>query len=259
MKIHFIALPICAAFAFQAVAALKPVDLRCDYAVNPLGVDSESPRLFWKLQSNDTGQKQTAFEIFVSSSAELIAGNYGDLWDSGKISGGSVQINYGGKKLNSFQNVFWEVRVWDARGNISDSKPASWVMGVLQNSDWHANWISAPDATVSGNFIFRREFSVRPNLKRALLNICGLGQYELALNGTKIGGGFLSPGWTKYDKTCLYDTFDVTKNVICGKNAVGIELGNGMYNVIGGGRFTKFKRSFGTQKVIAQLRLEYAD
>src|SRR5262249_36769709 len=44
-----------------------------------------------------------------------------------------------------------------------------------------------------------------------------------------------------------------------GNNAVGIELGNGMYNVIGGGRFTKFRNSFGVQKAIAQIRLEYGD
>ncbi|HEY1790157.1 MAG TPA: family 78 glycoside hydrolase catalytic domain [Verrucomicrobiae bacterium] len=260
MKTFFIASFTFAVFAFQAVAGLAPVDLRCDYSINPLGVDSESPRLFWQLPGNQRGQKQIAYEILVSSSSKLLAGNSGDLWDSGKIpSGDTIQIDYAGRELSSFQRVVWKVRVWDGRGNVSESKPAGWTMGVLQRSDWHANWISAPNAAMSNNFRFRRELLVKPNLKCALVNICGLGQYELSLNGKKIGNDFLSPGWTKYDQTCLYDTFDVTKNLVAGNNAVGVELGNGMYNVIGGGRFTKFKRSFGAQKVIAQIRLEYDD
>ena len=86
-----------------------------------------------------------------------------------------------------------------------------------------------------------------------------MGEYELTLNGKKVGDDFLSPGWTKYDKTCLYDTRDITAQLKAGTNAVGIELGNGMYNVTGGGRFTKFKGSFGPQKAIAQIRLEYED
>jgi alpha-L-rhamnosidase len=245
--------------AFAAHAALTPTDLRCDYAVNPLGVDSQTPRLFWKLQSADRNQNQTAYEILVSSSEKNLARNDGDLWDSGKKnSDETIQIDYAGKKLNSFQQVFWKVRIWGARGKISESKPATWTMGVLQNSDWRAQWISAPETNFPSTLL-RREFVVKPGLKRALANVCGLGEYEMSLNGKKVGDNFLSPGWTKYDKTCLYDTFDITKNLRRGKNAAGIELGNGMYQVLGGGRFTKFKGSFGPQKAIAQIRLEYAD
>jgi len=251
---------IFAALTLSSWAAnLSPFDLRCDYAANPLGVDSESPRLFWKLQSNERGQGQTAYEIIVSSSLDRLATNGGDLWDSGKVeSGKTVQINYAGKKLDSFAQVYWKVRVWDRHGEISESRPANWTMGVLENSDWHANWISAPDPTLPA-IILRHEFTVKPGLRRALVNICGLGQYELSLNGRKVGDDFLAPGWSKYDKTCLYDTFDITSDLQRGKNAAGISLGNGMYNVIGGGRFTKFKNSFGPQKVIAQIRLEYDD
>jgi len=74
-----------------------------------------------------------------------------------------------------------------------------------------------------------------------------------------VGDDFLSPGWTKYDKTCLYDTFDVTKSLRRGKNAVGIELGNGMYRIPPDtNRFAKFRSSFGPLKAIGQIRLEYA-
>jgi len=246
--------------ATTAIAGLTPVDLRCDYAVNPLGVDSPQPRLFWKLQSSGRGWRQTAYEILVASSEQHLRHDTGDLWASGKVdSDETIQIPYAGGKLNSWQPVFWKVRVWDANGKVSAwSKPAAWTMGVLQKSDWHAQWIGAADTNIP-SLLLRREFSVKPGLQRALVNICGLGQYELTLNGNNLGNDFLSPGWTKYNQTCLYDTRDITAEIKRGKNTVGIELGNGMYQVLGGGRFTKFKGSFGPQKAIAQIRLEYAD
>jgi hypothetical protein len=260
---------ICLATA--ASAGLVPVDLRCDYAVNPLGVDSTAPRLFWKLAGSGRGRHQTAYEILAASSEKHLARDNGDLWASGKVdSDETIQISYAGKKLESSQLVFWKVRVWDKNGQASAwSQPATWTMGVLQKTTppspagsgaagWHAQWIGAADTNIP-SLLLRREFSVRPGLSRALVNVCGLGQYELTLNGKKVGDDFLSPGWTKYDKTCLYDTRDITADLKKGNNAVGIELGNGMYQVLGGGRFTKFKGSFGPQKVIAQIRLEYAD
>ncbi len=239
---------------------MKVADLRCDYAVNPPGVDSANPRLFWRLESTARGQRQTAYQILAASSEKNLARGTGDLWDSGKVdSEETIQIPYAGVVLKSSQQVFWKARAWDKDGKISAwSKPATWTMGVLQNSDWQAKWIGAADTNIP-SLLLRREFTVKPGLKRALVNICGLGQYELTLNGTKVGDDFLSPGWSKYDKTCLYDTRDITADLKKGKNAAGIELGNGMYNVLGGGRYTKFTGSFGPQKAIAQIRLEYAN
>jgi hypothetical protein len=250
------------ALAFPAMAVLTPVDLRCDYAVNPAGVDSPNPRLFWELESPERGQSQSAYQILAASSGKNLARDDGDLWDSGKVdSDETIQIDYAGKKLNSFQKVFWKVRVWDADGKVSAwTETSAWTMGVLQNSGWQAKWIGAA-ATNIPSLLLRHEFVVKPGLQRALVNICGLGQYELTLNGKKVGDDFLSPGWSKYDKTCLYDTRDITDLLRNGKNAVGIELGNGMYNLLktrfvpSGGR----RYSFGPQKAIAQIRLEYAD
>lgn len=248
-------------FVSFAHAALVPADLRCEYAVNPLGVDTSGPRLFWVLESNERGQQQTSYEILVASSEKQLAADNGDLWDSGKIdSDKTIQIPYAGKELKSSQQVFWKVRVWDAADKISAwSKPATWAMGLLHPEDWRGRWIGATN-TIIPSILLRREFVVKPGLTRALVDICGLGEYELTLNGKKVGDDFLSPGWTKYDKTCLYDVRDLTGYLSRGSNAIGIELGNGMYNVFAGSnRFTKFRRSFGPQKAIVQIRLEYAD
>lgn len=249
-----------AGLALAANAKLAPVDLRCDYAVNPLGVDATAPRLFWKPADGGRGARQTAYEILAASSGKNLARQNGDLWDSGKVdSEATLQIPFPGEKLKSSAQIFWKVRVWDENGKVSGwSRPATWTMGILQNTDWQAKWIGAADTNIP-SLLLRREFVVKPGLKRALANVCGLGEYELTLNGQKVGDDFLSPGWTKYDRTCLYDTRDITPQLKAGKNAVGLELGNGMYQVLGGGRFTKFKASFGPQKTIAQIRLEYAD
>ena len=249
------------ALALAADAALIPTTLRCEYAVNPKGVDVVHPRLFWVLESGERGQRQTAYQILATSSEKNLDADRGDLWDSGIVkSDETIQIPYGGKELKSSQQVFWKVRVWDANEKVSPwSKPANWTMGLLSSTDWQAKWIGGADTNIP-SLLLRRDFVVKSGLVRALVNICGLGQYQLTLNGKKVGDDFLSPGWTKYDKTCLYDTRDITHDLHPGKNAVGVELGNGMYNVFkGANRFTKFSGSFGPQKLIAQIRVEYAD
>ncbi len=82
-------------------AALSPANLRCEYAVNPMGVDAPNPRLFWTVESSERGQKQTAYEILAASSPELLAQDKGDLWDSGKVaSDETIQISYAGGRWN---------------------------------------------------------------------------------------------------------------------------------------------------------------
>jgi hypothetical protein len=118
---------------------------------------------------------------------------------------------------------------------------------------------SNPRATATT--LLRREFDVGAGLKRATLFICGLGYYTLAVNGAEVGAeDLLKPGWTEYTKTVFYDTRDITEQLRAGKNAIGILLANGMYNVqYAEGRYTKFTGPPRAQKAIAQLRLEYGD
>ena len=242
-----------------ALPALTPVHLRCEYEENPPGIDTPTPRLFWTLESRQRGQRQTAYQILAASTVELLANNNEDLWDSGKTaSAETVQVHYAGKGLKSSQPVFWKIRVWDKDGKVSPwSEPASWTMGVLEPKDWHGRWICSPGATET--LLLRREFTVKPGLRRAVAQVCGLGQYELTCNGAKAGDDLLSPGWTAYDRTTLYDTRDVTALLRAGTNAIGLTLGNGMYNVVRRNRFAKFANSFGPLRAIFDLRLEYAD
>ncbi len=265
-------LPTSAAAA--AKAGLTPVRLRCEYRVDPAGVDSPRPRVDWILESSDhaaRGLAQSAYQILAASAPGLLARDQGDLWDSGKVTSDQMnQISYAGKPLTSAQGVWWKVRTWgQAGGESAWSAPAKWTMGVLNDADWAgAKWIGAPDANEPNDHkgakskyetvLLRREFAVKPGLKRALAHICGLGQYEMTLNGNKVGDDLLTPGWTLYNKTCLYDTYDITASLHAGTNAAGLFLGNGFYN-IHGQRYTKIQCSFGPVQAICVIRLEYAD
>ena len=106
--------------------------------------------------------------------------------------------------------------------------------------------------------VFRKEFFINKKIHRALIHICGLGQYELSLNGHKVADSVIDPGWTDYKDTCLYSTYDITDQLIQGKNAVGVMLGNGMYNVRGG-RYVKFLGSYGFPKLICRIQIDYTN
>jgi len=241
-------------------AARRPTPMSRELGENLLGIDWPQPRLSWVLQWEQRGEVQTAFQVLAASSLEKLAKNQGDLWDSGQVkSSQTVDVHYAGQPLHSAQQVFWKVRAWDKAGQPAGwSAPASWTMGLLKETDWQAQWIGATGSEPT--LLLRREFAVKPGLRRAVVFVCGLGYYEMTLNGGKVTDNLLTPGWSQYHKTCLYDTYDVTKSVRAGRNVMGLFLGNGMYNVQRvSGRYTKFSGSFGPQKAIAQLRLEFQD
>jgi len=247
-------------------AGLTPAQLRCEYLVNPLGIDTPRPRLSWVLESAERAQRQTAYQIHVAPDTALLGKDSALLWDSGRVeSTEQNQIEYAGPALRSHQQCFWSVRVWDAAGTPGPwSAPAQWTMGILKPEDWKASWVTAPEGVAEASDksgplpLFRRDFNVAKPVTRALLYVCGLGFYEASLNGKKVGDAVLDPGWTNYRKTCLYSAYDVTAMLSDKDNAMGVMLGNGMYNVPGG-RYVKFTGTFGPPKMIVQLRIEYAD
>jgi hypothetical protein len=415
---------------FLKAGYIEPYDLRCDLMDSPFGIDSEQPKLSWKLRSVERGQKQTGWQVLVASSADNLAADKGDVWDSGRRNDSEqTDVPYAGRPLKSSEQVFWKVRVWDRDGSVSAwSAPSAWTMGILSPADWKAAWITddelqrwvrgkvgykslettnqqedkwvgvdlgkphkiqsvrfypvrqiieeaqglpvrfkievsndagfkkatviadytekdfpytnthhkttVPAFDVEGDGVearyvrmvstklkpdggkyylaffqiealsdgknvaagckviakdsyekdrwsksaltdgleirganlrenatlsARREFPVKPALKRAIAHVSGLGQYELTINGRKAGENLLSPGWTTYEKTDLYDTYDVTSLLKQGAaNAVGLLLAGGMYNVRTE-RYVKFESLFRPLMAICQIRMEYAD
>jgi len=135
----------------KAVAAageggLFPLYLRCEYRIDPLGVDVRAPRLSWLVQSTARGQRQTAYQVLVAGDVEALARDQGDVWDSGRVeSDETTAVVYAGKALTSHQACHWKVRVWDKDGRPSGWSVAGlWTMGLLEPSDWgKADWIGS--------------------------------------------------------------------------------------------------------------------
>jgi alpha-L-rhamnosidase len=241
--------------------------LKCEYKVNPNGVDLEIPRLSWISESDHRGVVQTAYQILVSSSLQKLDENVPDVWDSQKItSDKSNQISYRGKPLESNGKYFWKVKIWDQNGETYSSTPAFWTTGLLQESDWKAKWIGldravgddAPEAahkSLSARML-RHEFQLGEKIKSATAFISGLSLFEFYLNGEKIGNQVLAPGLTEYNKRAFYMTFDVTRNLLAGKNAIGLILGNGRFFAPRAGG-TENTKTYGFPKAICQLNIEF--
>src|SRR5690348_3430879 len=127
-------------------AQIRAGKLRCEYRVNPQGIDVAAPRLSWVLTPvipNARDVRQTAYQVLAASTPEALAAGRGDLWDSGKVeSDRSIHVEYAGKPLASGARVYWKVRAWDGKsGTAAWSEPAQWSMGLLKASDWKGQWI----------------------------------------------------------------------------------------------------------------------
>jgi len=202
--------------------ALAPTGLRVEYLADPIGIDVASPRFSWVLNHSERGQAQTACQILVSTAPEASAG---DQWDSGRVaSSRSVLVAYAGKALESGKSYYWKVRYWDKQNRASEySRTARFEMGLLKPAEWTGAWIG-------GGNTLRKEFTLSAKPVRARAYVAGVGYAELHVNGHKIGDRVLDPAWTTYDKRVLYATYDITRYLAAGANAVGVMLGEGWYH-----------------------------
>ena len=226
--------------AFTHIATLQPCDLQCEYLRNPLGIDIKQPRLSWKMGATDLvrGRKQTAYQILVASTQDLLDADRGDLWDSGRVSSAeSVNIVYGGMPLSAGQECFWKVRFADEHNNWSDwSTHASWRMGLFA-ADWKAQWIGSAEMesqSVGGRKVnnvmadpwFRKTFELSEALRDAVIYVASIGYHELYVNGQKVGDAVLSPSVTDHKSRARYMTYDITDYLKKGTNVIALCLGS---------------------------------
>ena len=155
--------------AAESAGPLAPASLRCEYLVDPMGIDVAKPRFFWVIGHAERGQTQSAYQIVVSTDPKAAAG---DIWDSGKVaSPKSIQVPFAGKALESGKAYFWKVRNWDRDGRESPWSPvARFDTGLFAKSDWKGVWIGNKNQ-------LRKEFALKGKVKRARAYIAGLGYY----------------------------------------------------------------------------------
>jgi alpha-L-rhamnosidase len=233
------------------------LDLRCEYQLNPLGIDSVEPRLSWKLASDQRNASQSAYQIQVGD-------GHGDLWDSGKVlSDQSLHIPYRGPALRSRQRCTWRVRVWDERDRTSTwSEPGWWEMGLLKMTDWQALWIELDweEDPASNNPCpyLCRTFALRKQVIAARVYVTAHGLYELSLNGQRVGDTYFTPGYTSYHHRLQYQVYDVGDLLQVGENALGVILGDGWYR--GEIGIFSHRNVYGERLgLLLQLHLHFAD
>lgn len=281
MKTHsFLISAICALLsvpiAIQSQATNEIVtltNLRTEAMTNPLGLDTETPRFSWQLQSTATNVMQRTYHIMVASDSSQLAAGVCDLWDSGIItSDSSLWVTYRGKALGSNRHAYWKVQVTASYGTGKETQTswspiAKFSTGLLTEIRWRGQWIGLDQAMpwdkeemhsqLSARYL-RTEFTTKKPIKRATAFIAGLGLYEFYINGQKVGNEVLTPAPTDYRKTILYNTYDVT-SLIKSQNAIGVILGNGRYYTMCQ-NYKPYKiANFGYPKLRLNLIIEYAD
>ena len=232
---------------------MKAVRLRTEYLVNPIGIDIVAPRLYWNAEG---GTKQTAYQIIAKSGGKII-------WNTGKVASSRMtHILYEGQPMHSREKVSWSVKLWDENGDGGEISTGSFEMGLLENTDWEAKWIT-------GNYkvkkserypvdCFRKHVSITREVKSARLYVTACGLYEARLDGEKIGNYCLAPGHTDYRKRVQYQTYDVTELLSVGNHTMTVQLADGWYR--GSCGAWGIRNQYGTEtKLLAQLEISYAD
>ncbi|HWL14679.1 MAG TPA: family 78 glycoside hydrolase catalytic domain [Opitutus sp.] len=253
------------------MSATHVTHLRCEYLVDPLGIDERAPRLSWALASDRRGARQLAYRVRVASTPEQLARGGADRWDSGRVtSDQTTHVVYRGAPLGARDACHWDVEVWDETGAAVRSAPARWSMGLLSPGDWTARWIAAdpeivqrdPEAIASTlqdcgtPAVFRKNFAVSAGVRRATLYASARGVFELTLGGRRVGEDLFAPEWTDYDKRIHFRTYDVTPLVRPGANTLGATLGDGWWSGFVGwqehrGRYGSLENS-----LLVQLEVE---
>jgi len=207
----------------------SPSDLKCEYAADPNGIDTDVPRFTWLLPANSGVKKQSGYQIFVSRDSSNIAERKSLVWNSGKIKSDSNLVVYSGDKLLPNVRYFWAVKVWDEEDNESSlSEIASFQTGLKGN--WSAKWITdIEDVNEKRAPYFRKEIKTESPIARATVYLASAGLHELKINGEKATDAFMNPIFTRFDKRILYNTYDVT-DLLQADNVIDVVLGNGWYN-----------------------------
>ncbi len=271
MKRYITILTLC--FFLTEVAwgvSVSVTDLRTEQLTNPLGIDTTLPRLSWRITGNGRGIRQTSYHIQVASTPEKLYSDQADIWDSGEVnSSQSVWVAYAGADLRPNQRYYWRVKITTNHGSSAWSETAFWGMGPMGEIRWKGRWIGLDRAMpwdeesqysrLSARYL-RKEFPIGKEILRATVHICGLGLYEMYLNGQRVGDLVLTPAPTNYQRTQLYNSYDVTDLLRTGENnAVGIILGNGRYYTMRQ-YYKQYKiNTYGYPKVRMNLIVEYTD
>ena len=225
-------------------ALFRPVGLRTEYRVDPLGVETSSPRLSWELATTTSEDRrclnQSAYQLLVATDPARLSPGLADLWDSGEVtSSETAHIAYAGRPLQSRLPCWWKVRSRERSGAWSAwSERASWTMGLLDAVEWTAKWIGTGESLDKGppprscpNTLpdpwLRKTFRLTEQSIRATAFVASVGFHELYVNGVKASDAVLVPNVTDNSKRARYVAYEIGSLLRMGENVLGLWLGMG--------------------------------
>jgi len=223
-------------------------NLRVDYVKNPVGIDNSDISFSW-----EPGVVQKAYCVVVTKEGE-------DIWNSGIVrSSETIRIAYDGPALEDGQRYEYHVFVFDKKGEIHLSEEAYFETAFVGGEVFAgAEMITmAPEENVygDGQAVFYTSFDKQgKSLRKATFYGSALGMYDAYLNGQRIGDDELKPGWSDYDDTLLYNTYDIT-SYIGETNVVASMVGTGWW--CGRNGFGTY--SYNRPAFVCQIVLEYED
>ena len=222
----------------SASAALKPAGLKTNGLLAAAGIGDTTPDFSWKLAGD--GPRGDAVGV-----RDPRRGHRRRSWPPGRTCGSRARSPRPSSRTSSTAGSRSR-RASRRPGRYACgtrparrppwSAPATFETGLLKQSDWgSAKWIELAGRTNAQPLpIFARAVLARraKPVKSARLYMSGLGLFEAQLNGAKLTDEVLAPGYTNYQLSAEYRTYDVTGKLRGGANTLGVELGNGTANNI---------------------------
>ena len=209
---------------------MKIAGLKTNYQVNPLGIELSGIVFSWKVEESK-GKFQKSARLLISEAEGFEKPVYDSGWEDLNSCGFAPEA-----ELHGGRTYFWKVMVRDDAGDEAESDVAFFEGGHPEGA-WRGSWIKPPFVQEI-HPVFRKHFSVeaweQEGKGRARLYVCGLGLYEVYINGQKVGEDYLAPYWTDYRYWIQYQTYDVGKYLQAGENQIDIFLGNGWYKGVFG-------------------------
>ncbi|MFD2924536.1 glycoside hydrolase family 78 protein [Halobacillus naozhouensis] len=231
-------------------------NLTCEYFKEPLGLDTQNPRISWQIESDKQEVKQSAYQLQVSKKQSFENPIYDQRFESHE----SILNEIKDLKLDPFTRYYFRVKIW-CQGEVpTDWSPASfWETGFM-NEEWEGEWITAPEKmekSEASPYLYH-SFNSRKEISQARVYATSLGVYELSINGSRVGDQYFSPGWTSYHNRIQYQAYDVTEYLTADHNEIGVSLGNGWYK--GPFGFEGKKEIYGdTKAALVELHITYGD
>lgn len=221
---------------------MRIYDCRINHMVKPLGFMLDRPRVSWKI-AETRGKRQKCARVQVSDKEDFSRLIY-DTGDSAELSSLACPLEI---ELRPYTRYYWRVEVEADNGEHAVSETC-WFETAKMDMPWEGKWIGCSKEKWL-NPIFVKEIWLDEPQEDVRLYICGLGLYEVYVNGVKCGDEYLAPGCNDYNMWLQYQTYEVNLNAGC--NRIEVSLGNGWYK----GRVGMGGPGYGKEfRLIAELR-----